>query len=124
MAVTADPCLPEEDAWTRLQAYGERDKDHQWCDDDCRNGSNSNIDYPLQGPTQGVEWSLPDSSQRNAPNHVYSVIVAVNLQESRNEKELHPAARALPQLSGKIGFALVHKCENRHLGLVASQDSN
>jgi len=39
------------------------------------------------------------------------VIVAVNLEESRNEKELNPAAGALPQLGGNIGFALVHKCD-------------
>jgi hypothetical protein len=52
------------------------------------------------------------------------VIVAVDLEESRNEKEFHSAPRALPQLGGKIGFAIVHKCENCHLSLVTSQDSS
>jgi hypothetical protein len=51
MAVTTDPYLPKEDTWTAFQTYGERDEEHQWCDDDCRNGSNGNINYALQRPT-------------------------------------------------------------------------
>jgi hypothetical protein len=50
--------------------------------------------------------------------------MTVNLQESRNEKELYSGACALTELSGKASLAIVHECENRHLGFVASKDLN
>ena len=63
MTVTTHTYLPEIEHPDRLEAYGERDEEHQWCDDDGRNGSDDNINYALQRPTQGVKRSLLDSCQ-------------------------------------------------------------
>jgi len=71
-----------------------------------------------------MKRGLPDSSQWDSPDHIDSVIVTVDLEESGNKEQFHTDARALPQLGGETSFTLVYESQNSYLGFVALKDSS